>query len=237
MSSARDDVLDRIRRASVGAHPAIIERRYRTSSPAALDALVELLVDRLVDYRATVLRCASRDIALTIERVLRTTGVARVVVPADLAPDLVPAGLPVVRDHVDFPAATLDHGDLAAITTCAVAIAETGTLVLDGSAGQGRRMLTLVPDHHVCVVTLDRVVATVPEAIARLDPRRPLTWISGPSATSDIELRRVEGVHGPRHLIVVIVDASEPAATSGAGEHDAARYTPDGRAPSSHEED
>ncbi len=112
-------------------------------------------------------------------------------------------GIELVGDHPPLTPAQLDGLD-GVLTGCAAAIAETGTIVLDGGSGQGRRVLSLVPDYHLVVVTAAQVVATVPEALARLDPARPQTWISGPSATSDIELDRVEGVHGPRTLEVIL---------------------------------
>ena len=124
--------------------------------------------------------------------------------PASRDAWLVADGVERVSDTPPLPSAELDGID-AVITGCAIAIAETGTIVLDGGPDQGRRALTLIPDHHLCVVRAGQVVDDVPAAVAALDPRRPLTWISGPSATSDIELRRVEGVHGPRHLYVLIV--------------------------------
>ena len=127
------------------------------------------------------------------------------VVPDGVPHDwLVADGVERVPDSPPLSSDDLDRID-AVLTGCALAIAETGTIVLDGGPDQGRRALTLVPDHHLCVVRADQVVDDVSAAVAALDPRRPLTWISGPSATSDIELRRVEGVHGPRHLYVLLV--------------------------------
>jgi L-lactate dehydrogenase complex protein LldG len=128
----------------------------------------------------------------------------RLIVPPGLPAEWVPAG--AVADDGTFDPPALDGFD-AVLTGCAAAVAETGTIALDGSAGQGRRAISLVPDRHVCVVRAEQVVQTVPELLTRLDPRRPLTLVSGPSATSDIELQRVEGVHGPRTLVVVLATA------------------------------
>ena len=181
------------------ARPAV-PRSYWVADDSA--ASLELLVDRLLDYRAAVHRVAASDVPALL---VRLTEGERVVLP-DGFPSEWRAGLSGVPDE-GLSAAELDALD-AVVTTCVLAIAETGTVVLDGGPGQGRRALSLVPDHHVLIVREDQVVATVPQAIARLDPRRPQTWISGPSATSDIELQRVEGVHGPRQLDVVLVSAS-----------------------------
>jgi L-lactate dehydrogenase complex protein LldG len=209
--SAREEILDRIRvalgpqrveAASVGIR---IDRAYRLGSDLDAAARIELLVDRLVDYRATVHRADESTVADAVAAVLTDRGLRRIAVPPDLAA-YVPAGVETLVDTGQLTAADLDAVD-GTVTGCAVAIAETGTIVLDGSPDQGRRLLTLVPDYHLCLVRAADVVTTVPEAVARLDPTRPLTFISGPSATSDIELNRVEGVHGPRTLDVVVVDA------------------------------
>jgi L-lactate dehydrogenase complex protein LldG len=200
--SSRDVVLGRIRSALDGApKPGEVPREYRrTFGEPDLD----LLVERLADYRAVVHR--GSDVAAIVAAIFDGRGLpadAIVVVPPDLPAEWLP---PTVRARIDDG---LDAGTIAAadavLTAAAVAVAETGTIVLDGSADQGRRIITLLPDLHICVLHPDQVVAAVPEALARLDPRRPQTWISGPSATSDIELNRVEGVHGPRKLHVILL--------------------------------
>jgi L-lactate dehydrogenase complex protein LldG len=198
--SAREEVLARIRQA-LGPQPAVPEvaRDYRARGDLGRGALLDLLTDRLVDYKAAVRSTTADELPATLAAALADRGTRRVVVPPGLPWDLPGA----VADR-DLSAAELDRLD-GVVTACAVAIAETGTIVLDAGPDQGRRAITLVPDYHLCVVRADQVVQTVPEAIARLDPGRPLTWISGPSATSDIELHRVEGVHGPRTLEVVLV--------------------------------
>ena len=200
MSSARDEVLGRIRRA-LADRPVVPEvpRTYRRGGDLDQAARLDLLVDRLIDYKAAVRRCSPAQLPDTLRDALSTRGAARIVVPPGL-----PWDLPGAVADDGLTAADVDRLD-GVVTACAVAVAETGTIVLDSSPDQGRRMITLVPDYHLCVVRADQVVQTVPEAVARLDPDRPLTWISGPSATSDIELNRVEGVHGPRTLEVVLV--------------------------------
>ncbi|MFC0532294.1 LutC/YkgG family protein [Phytohabitans kaempferiae] len=202
--SARDEVLRRVR-AARPATPVEVPRKYRTVD--ADGDLVELLVDRLRDYRATVWLCGPDGLAGSIGELL--SGASAVVTPAGVPGAWLAAyhGT-VLRDGEPRPLAVadLDAPGVAVLTGCAVAVARTGTLILDAGPDQGRRALTLVPDHHLCVVQSKQIVGGVPEALARLaDPTRPLTLVSGPSATSDIELNRVEGVHGPRRLDVVVV--------------------------------
>jgi L-lactate dehydrogenase complex protein LldG len=205
--SAREEVLGRIRTA-LGPSPAApveIPRGYRTVDDRPAGELLDVLVDRLEDYRATVLRCASSEIRPTMVAAL-DSGLGTGWRPGDV---VVAPGLPAdwrsdgMREDDDSPPVTLAQA-AAAVTGVAVAIAETGTLVLDGTPLSGRRALSLLPDCLVCVVEAAQVVGGVPEGLARLDPLAPLTMISGPSATSDIELSRVEGVHGPRTLVVVL---------------------------------
>lgn len=165
---------------------------------------VRLFLERVGNYRADVAAVPAGQLGEALAGALR--GVRTLVIPAGFDPtwaSLVP-DVTRVADHPPLTARELDAVD-GVLTSCALAIAETGTIVLDGGPGQGRRSLTLVPDLHVCVIGTDQIVASVPDALVRLDPRRPLTFVSGPSATSDIELARVEGVHGPRTLRVVVV--------------------------------
>ncbi len=205
--SARDEVLRRVREAvaggaaPAGAAPSADYRRFGEHAPGSLP-LVALLMERLVDYRAEVVRCGGSDdtVGAAVRDVLRRHRAEQVVVPPGLPAPWRPDG--AVDDEALTPA-ELDALD-AVVTGSAVAVAETGTIVLDGSPDCGRRAISLVPDLHVCVVRVENVVQTVPEGLALLDPTRPLTFVSGPSATSDIELDRVEGVHGPRTLVVVL---------------------------------
>ena len=193
--SARDDVLARVRAATATAVAPPVERPTTRSRPGD----VTLFVERVADYRAVVERCTAEELAARLAEVV---GERRVVVPDGFdVPGLVLPG--AVADD-GLAATALDELD-GVVTTATVGIAETGTIVLDHGPGQGRRAVTLVPDLHVCVVRAEQVVADVQDAVARLDPTRPHTWISGPSATSDIELDRVEGVHGPRQLHVLVV--------------------------------
>lgn len=161
-------------------------------------ALVDRFVERVADYRARAHRCSPQELPAAVADAL--AGVGSVVVPPGLGIDVEGA----VVDTGELGRAELD-AVAAVVTRARVAIAETGTVVLDHDASQGRRILSLLPDLHVCIVDVAQVVPDVPEATAVLDPARPQTWISGPSATSDIELDRVEGVHGPRTLHVIVV--------------------------------
>jgi L-lactate dehydrogenase complex protein LldG len=205
--SARDEVLARVRQArGPEGEPIQVPRGYRQAGQGIPDAstLRDLLVDRLVDYRAGVVRCTEAEVGSVVAGILSRHGASRVVVPEGFPEHAIPSDLELVRDEPALAPEELDAVD-GVLTTSAVAIAETGTIVLDAGPGMGRRALTLVPDLHVVLVRAQDVVLGVPEALGRLDPTRPLTWISGPSATSDIELNRVEGVHGPRRLEVLLV--------------------------------
>jgi L-lactate dehydrogenase complex protein LldG len=213
--NAREQILARIRDAlrDVPADETPddvpVTRDYLTAHvPDDPRTLADLLAANLTDYRAHVHRCEPAEVPAAIAGLLARHGSTTVAIPPDL-PDHWLTDLPdTLRQIPDTPQLTardLDAIDTV-ITGCALAIAETGTIVLDTGPGQGRRALTLVPDHHICVVRApEQVVPSVPYALPRLDPARPQTWISGPSATSDIELDRVEGVHGPRTLDVVLV--------------------------------
>jgi L-lactate dehydrogenase complex protein LldG len=204
--AARDEVLSRIRRAIGESADLPVEREYRRagSSSMAAEELLHLLVDRLEDYKATVVRCADTDgdIAAAVGSLLQQRAVDRLVTPIGITDSWLAAD----RQQPDEPPLSVAELDGAAgvLTGCSVAIAETGTIVLDAGPMCGRRAITLVPDLHLCVVRSAQVVHSVPDGIARLDPTQPLTFISGPSATSDIELNRVEGVHGPRQLVVIL---------------------------------
>ncbi|MGW2286290.1 LutC/YkgG family protein [Streptomyces phaeochromogenes] len=211
--SSRDLILARVRRALADVprddtpYDQAFERGYlREHGDRSVEQTVDLLAENLADYRARVHRCDADGLAATIAGLLAERGSTSVVVPTGLDPEwLAATDVTRVADRLDSTPAELDRVD-SVVTACAVAIAETGTIVLDGGPDQGRRRITLVPDHHICVVRVPaQVVSSVPQGLERLDPARPLTWISGPSATSDIELDRVEGVHGPRTLEVVLV--------------------------------
>lgn len=209
MSGAREEILQRLRSATVDVTTPVGHRGpapvIQSEGTSAAETL-ELFADNVADYRATVVRCSEDEVPAAVAEALARHGSRSVVVPDGLDAAWVsrlPEGVRVLADD-GLPAGELDGVD-SVVTAARVGIATTGTIVLDHAPDQGRRALTLVPDQHVCVVRADQVVHDVPGAVTLLDAGRPLTWISGPSATSDIELNRVEGVHGPRTLDVVIV--------------------------------
>ncbi|MGL5405414.1 MAG: LutC/YkgG family protein [Propionibacteriaceae bacterium] len=205
--NARDEILSRIKTALVDIKtaPGPVDRTYGklTDMPDVLGRFVE----RVEDYKATVVRCSSENVGAEIVTQLRNLEVASVALPPALPWAKYLSDFTCIDSQADK--ATLNHTD-AVVTAAAVGIAETGTIILDHGPDQGPRALTLVPDRHICVVNADQVVSDVPEAVQRLVTQvrdgRPLTWVSGPSATSDIELSRVEGVHGPRTLVVIVAE-------------------------------
>ncbi|WP_432585950.1 LUD domain-containing protein [Streptomyces sp. HD1123-B1] len=211
--SSRDLVMARVRRALAdvprGESPSevVVERTYlRRHGDRTPAQTADLLAENLTDYRAAVHRTDTTGLPALIARLLTARNATTVVVPPGLPTDWLSAtDSRRIPDSADLTPHDLDAVS-SVVTGCAVAIAETGTVVLDASPDQGRRRITLVPDHHILVIRVpSQVVDSVPEALERLAPSRPQTWISGPSATSDIELTRVEGVHGPRALDVVLV--------------------------------
>jgi L-lactate dehydrogenase complex protein LldG len=212
MSAAREQILARIRDAKAGAKAVeygAIPRHYRRSGTLDAEGRIALFIDRLHDYNAMVYRTTESGIAQTIAEALRARGKRRLAIPASLPEAWLPPEFEFVRD--DIAGAGLSYAELdasdGAITGCLAAVAFTGTVILRHGKGEARRALTLIPDYHLCVVRADQLVETLPEGIARVrDFRRsPLTTVSGPSATSDIEMTRVKGVHGPRTLDVVLV--------------------------------
>ena len=218
MTSSKDAILASIRAAnstadaSTDAAYAALSRDYlRAHHDPAAGGVAGLFAERAADYRAVVERVPEPRLATAIAKILAER--AAVAPGAFIVPDglplgwltELPPGLELARDTPPLPAAELDQLT-GVVTGCAVAIAETGTIILDHGPGQGRRALTLVPDFHLVIVRASQVYADLADAFARLDPGRPHTLISGPSATSDIELIRVEGVHGPRHLHVLLAE-------------------------------
>lgn len=217
-NSKREEVLRRIRAAKGGAATAeavragwsAVERRYRRKPTRSREAVLELLEDRLRDYDAHVVRANGAEVAARVAAILLERGKRRMLLPKGFASEFLPSGFDFVTDGGE-PQAVLTAKELdkfdGVMTGATVAIAETGTVVLQNVAGQGRRALTLVPDYHLCVVRVEDVVETVPEAIGLLQATAGLatTFVSGPSATADIEMTRIKGVHGPRFLDVILV--------------------------------
>ncbi|MFG2827626.1 lactate utilization protein C [Streptomyces sp. NPDC048434] len=217
--TSRDVVLARVRQALADVPggegpggPPVARDYHRVHGARTPEQTVDLLAENLADYRAIVHRTDAKGLPGLIGRLLAERGARTVLVPPGLDASWT-TGTDVTRveDRASSTPRELDAVD-SVLTGCAVAIAETGTLILDAGPDQGRRRITLVPDHHLCVVRApDQVVGSVPEALPRVAPDRPLTWISGPSATSDIELDRVEGVHGPRTLEVILLATDQKA--------------------------
>jgi len=216
MATAKETILWRVRRATrdipEGERPedVTVERGYRKQDTAAREEIVERFAKSVAEYEATVRRVTSDELSGAIEVALARRGVKRLVIPPYLPEEWIPEGIETLRDAAR-PRLTNEELDTSdgVLTGCALGIAQTGTIVLDSRRAQGRRALTLLPDYHLCVVREDQIVGLVPEAFAKLEAAvksegRAITFISGPSATSDIELDRVEGVHGPRTLEVLI---------------------------------
>ena len=217
--NAKDEILARVRRSLRDVPAGEIEADapidWRYGQPVEVGDVLDLFAERVADYKAAVVRCSQAKVAEAVVQGLQTAKVTSVVVPPGLdsgwCEAIRQAGMQLLVEQPESPLSNAElNGIDAVVTAAAVGTAETGTIMLDHTADQGRRALTLVPDVHICVVRADQVVSGVPKAVARLKPAvladQPLTWISGGSATSDIELSRVEGMHGPRTLHVIIAE-------------------------------
>lgn len=220
MSEAKKEILNRIEGAlkdvpETGQKPDIRSRQdYRRQGDRSADEIVDLFVDRVAEYKATVKRIDESELQQVMDASFVAQRVKNLVVPSGFPDDWLPD---TIHPEYDNPESPLSHDELdqsdGVVTTCALAVAQTGTIILDAGAGQGRRALTLLPDYHLCIVQSDQIVELVPEGFAHFEESiknegPPITFISGPSATSDIELSRVEGVHGPRRLEVLVLDNS-----------------------------
>ncbi len=220
VSNAKDIILSRIRHATRDVprderpEDIAIERGYRKEDQDSQEVIVDRFAEYVAEYEATVHRVSEDELPKAIKETLERRGVEKLVVPAGLPEDWLPENRELLRDDPEAPLGNDDLDDSDGVLTgCALGIAQTGTIVLDAGRSQGRRALTLLPDYHLCVVKEEQVVGMMPEAIEKLGETvkgegRAITFISGPSATSDIELNRVEGVHGPRTLEVLIVGAA-----------------------------
>lgn len=210
MSSAKEEILRRVRTALRDVEGdreenyGRIPRDYLRPDHAGLEQRLSLFIDRLHDYEATVYRCSPQEIRSTIAEALSARGKNRMLIPPGFPQDWLPSDFDFVRDD-DLNYEEIDRSE-GVITGCALAIALTGTIVLRHSREEGRRALTLIPDYHLCIVRAEQVTANVPEAIRAMNPfaTAPITTIAGPSATADIEMTRIKGVHGPRILDVIL---------------------------------
>jgi L-lactate dehydrogenase complex protein LldG len=217
MSQAKQAILEKVRKALADVPPVespadvTVLRDYLTIDPSTHEERIDKFVERVTEYRAKVHRVKLADLSESIASACLRRGLKRLVVPLDIPADWIPSDIMIMRDEL-LTNEQLNSND-GVMTGCALGVAQTGTIVLDRGPLQGRRALTLLPDYHLCVVFEEQVVGLVPEAIQALKAvsglsSRPMTWISGPSATSDIELNRVEGVHGPRTLEVLVVGST-----------------------------
>lgn len=218
MSEAKKEILNRIEGAlkdvpEIDQKPVIRSRQnYRQQGDRSADEIVDLFVERVAEYKATVKRVDESELQQVMDASFVAQEVENLVVPPGFPDDWLPD---TIHPQYDDPGSPLSHDELdqsdGVVTTCALAVAQTGTIILDAGAGQGRRALTLLPDYHLCIVRIDQIVELVPEGFAHFEESiknegPPITFISGPSATSDIELSRVEGVHGPRRLEVLVLN-------------------------------